>query len=84
MGTRYVAPCECAFEVAFVLITKTICTICPRPFKRESFFNKDGYAKHLIGNAYSVVVVEMLIQPLTSLFATKEYEGYDYTHPWRT
>jgi hypothetical protein len=84
MGTRYVAPCEWAFEVTFVLKTKAICTIYPRPSKRESFFDKDGYSKHLIGNAYSVVVVEMLVQPLTSLFATKEYNGYDYAHPWKT
>lgn len=54
----------------------------PPTTQQPLFFNKDGYAKHLIGNAFSVPVVTMLLQPLKQLYPTRKYHGYDYQYHW--
>lgn len=51
-----------------------------------SFYDEEGYSKHLIGNGWSIPVVEHLLQPLTELFVSdslfKTYENYNYDFPW--
>ena len=42
----------------------------------------DGYAKHLIGNAFSVPVVSIFLRPLKKIFGSTIYEGYDYQYEW--
>ena len=40
------------------------------------FFDKEEYAKRLIGLAFSVPVVERFLKPLQHIFLRQEYEGY--------
>ncbi len=50
-----------------------------------SFFAKDEYCKHLIGNGWSIPVVEHLLGNLREMFAEDalvSYQGYDTKHPW--
>jgi hypothetical protein len=50
-----------------------------------SFFKADEYGKHLIGNGWSIPVVEHLLGKLRDLFAEDAlitYQGYDTNHPW--
>jgi hypothetical protein len=50
-----------------------------------SFFTADEYGKHLIGNGWSIPVVEHLLGKLKDLFAEDalvSYQGYDINHPW--
>jgi endonuclease III-like uncharacterized protein len=49
---------------------------------QREFFSADEYAKHLIGNSFSVPVVEHLLTHLKPLFASREYEGYSYKYRW--
>jgi hypothetical protein len=50
--------------------------------EQPSYFAEDGYAKHLIGNAFSVPVVAIFLRPLKDLFGVREYTGYTYEFPW--
>lgn len=54
----------------------------PDASKDPPFFNVDGYAKHLIGMAYSVPVVELLLEPLQQIFKIKEYKTFTYKYAW--
>mmetsp|Transcript_10420 Transcript_10420/g.15921 ORF Transcript_10420/g.15921 Transcript_10420/m.15921 type:complete len:775 (-) Transcript_10420:120-2444(-) len=50
------------------------------------FFDAEEYAKHLVGLAYSVPVVEHLLKPLQQIFKPRWYEGfsehqYKWAHP---
>jgi hypothetical protein len=50
-----------------------------------SFYTKEEYCKHLIGNGWSIPVVEHLLGNLKGLFAEDAlmtYEGYTDAHPW--
>lgn len=50
-----------------------------------SFFTEEEYGKHLIGNGWSIPVVEHLLGKLRDLFAEDvllPYHGYDKSHPW--
>jgi len=51
-----------------------------------SYYDEEGYCKHLIGNGWSIPVVEHLLQPLRDIFESESffqtYEGYDYDFPW--
>lgn len=50
-----------------------------------AFFIADEYCKHLIGNGWSIPVVEHLLGKLRDLFADDaliSYQGYDTNHPW--
>jgi len=49
---------------------------------RPTFFDAEGYSKHLVGNAYSVPVVETLLQPLKKVFVQRSYQNYQYTYQW--
>ena len=50
----------------------------------NNFFNHEEYGKHLIGNAFSVPVVEILVRELQTKFAKQEYSDYTYNYIWRT
>ena len=52
------------------------------PGKMTCFFDASEYAKRLVGNAYSVPVMEYLLKPLQQLFATHEYPPYQYAYEW--
>ena len=46
-------------------------------------FDEEEYGYHLIGNAYSVPVVEMLLRPLKKVYmAGDQYSGYQYQYYW--
>lgn len=49
------------------------------------YFNEDEYSKHLIGNGWSIPVVEHLLGKLRDIFDEESlvmYEGYEYKFPW--
>ena len=46
------------------------------------YFDCDGYCKRLLGNAYSIPVVEHLLRPLRDLFCHKTYPNADYQFQW--
>jgi hypothetical protein len=50
--------------------------------KNPYFFDADEYAKHLIGMAYSVPVVEHILSPLSGLFETQSYPNFQYNYVW--
>lgn len=47
-----------------------------------SHFSAEGYAKHLIGNSFSIPVVQMILKPLQKIFENRQYPGYDYKLEW--
>mmetsp|Transcript_40219 Transcript_40219/g.84473 ORF Transcript_40219/g.84473 Transcript_40219/m.84473 type:complete len:292 (-) Transcript_40219:62-937(-) len=42
----------------------------------------DDYCKRLLGNSYSIPVVEHLLRPLKDLFLQREYDNADYKFVW--
>lgn len=53
--------------------------------QKLSYFNAEQYCKHLIGNGWSIPVVEHLLGKLPELFdqsSLVQYDGYDYQFPW--
>ena len=48
------------------------------------FLDRDGYCKRLLGNGYSIPVVEHLMRPLKDLFSEKEYSNADYRFTWQS
>jgi len=46
------------------------------------YFNCDEYSKHLIGNAFSIPVVEHLLTPLKKVFESCEYDNANYHFAW--
>lgn len=59
----------------------------PKEGKKDlSFFDEQEYCKHLLGNAWSIPVVEHIMKPIQKLFAGetlfKQYKGFDYIFPW--
>lgn len=52
-------------------------------YEAPECFDETDYGYHLIGNAYSVPVVEMLLRPLKHVFeAGGEYTGHQYEYYW--
>ena len=51
---------------------------------QSEFFHGEDYAKHLLGNSFSIPVVEHLLTNLQDLFATRDYDGYNYHYRWET
>ena len=43
--------------------------------------NADGYAKHLLGDAFSIPVVEHFLRPWKKLYAERKYEAFTYDFP---
>lgn len=50
----------------------------------NDFFEQEQYGKRLIGNAFSVPVVEILLRQLQTKFSKREYKDYTYNYVWRT
>lgn len=44
--------------------------------KQKYFYDAEAYVKHLLGNGYSIPVVEHFLSPLKEIFAELEYDGY--------
>ena len=51
--------------------------------KPNSLYDCEKYKKRLIGNAFSIPVLEHLLKPLCTLFASKKYRGYNYKYKWQ-
>ena len=49
---------------------------------KPTFFDVEGYSKHLVGNAFSVPVVEALLKPLKKVFSHRTYNNFQYTYRW--
>ena len=52
---------------------------------QPSFYTEEQYCKHLVGNGWSIPVVEHILAQLRDLFADdilSPYTKYTYTHPW--
>lgn len=47
-----------------------------------SSFDCQQYAKHLLGNAWSIPVVEVLLKPLTEICTTRVYDDFEYSFNW--
>ncbi len=50
--------------------------------KTQPIFNCEDYAKHLIGNAWSIPVVEHLLKPLQNVCTQRRYQNYEYEYQW--
>jgi len=54
--------------------------------KDYSFYDEEEYSKHLIGNGWSIPVVEHLLDRLRDLFqdnsCLRTYKNYDYDFAW--
>ena len=78
--------CKFKFHPSFELPFFQLAISSPLEGKKElSFFAKDEYCKHLIGNGWSIPVVEHLLGNLREMFAEDalvSYQGYDTKHPW--
>lgn len=48
------------------------------------FLTHEEYAKRLIGNVFSIPVVERLLEPLQSYFARESYDDYNYKYAWQS
>lgn len=55
---------------------------CLRYCLQLDFFNAEDYSLHLLGNSFSIPVVEYLMTRLCEVFASREYEGYNYQYRW--
>jgi hypothetical protein len=67
----------------------TIGALCPKlqPPKvntSAAFYNQEQYGKRLIGNAFSVPVLEILLRPLQTKFLLRQYQEYSYSYIWQT
>jgi hypothetical protein len=54
----------------------------PKEGKTTSLYNEDAYCKHLLGNGWSIPVVEYILGGLKDLCDETSFEGYDYNYPW--
>jgi hypothetical protein len=61
------------------MVCSALCTATPQP----QFYNADEYAKRLVGNAYSIPSVDIILRRLQRMFASKRYEGYTYSFEWK-
>lgn len=50
--------------------------------KPKYFFDQEDYCKRLLGNTYSIPVVEHLMRPLQKLFLQREYSDAAYNFVW--
>ena len=51
--------------------------------QKQPFFDCEDYAKHLIGNAWSIPVVEHLLKPLKDICTERRYVNFDYKYHWQ-
>ena len=50
--------------------------------KSVAYYTDEEYAKHLIGDAFSVPVLEHLLRPLTQIYKSESY-GLEYRFKWK-
>jgi len=50
--------------------------------KNEDFLTCEQYSKRLLGNGWSIPVIEHLLFPLQQIFPKREYADYNYVFPW--
>lgn len=51
--------------------------------RSDDYLTCEQYAKRLLGNGWSIPVVEFLLRPLQEIFPQKDYgERYDYVYNW--
>ena len=55
-----------------------------RKGKTLYYYDCEGYCKRLLGNTYSIPVVEHLLRPCKDLFLEKEYENARYDFVWES
>lgn len=48
------------------------------------YFDCEGYCKRLLGNSYSIPVVEHLLRPIKDLFLQREYDDTVYSFVWES
>ncbi|KAL7571822.1 hypothetical protein ACA910_002907 [Epithemia clementina (nom. ined.)] len=46
------------------------------------YYSADEYAKRLVGNAFSVPVMEHILQSIRPFFATQRYANFQYEYAW--
>ncbi|KAL7543185.1 hypothetical protein ACHAXR_012598 [Thalassiosira sp. AJA248-18] len=46
------------------------------------YYDCEGYCKRLLGNSYSIPVVEHLLHPIKDLFLQREYSDAEYSFVW--
>ena len=54
----------------------------PLEAKKPSVYNEEEYCKHLIGNGWSIPVVEHILSGLRNICEERLYDGCDYDFPW--
>ena len=64
-------------------VTIKVCTVeKSRTGKPLYYFDREEYAKRLIGNSYSIPAVEHLLRPLQDIFHRKDYSEANYRFQW--
>lgn len=48
------------------------------------YYDCEGYCKRVLGNGYSIPVVEHLLKPVKELFLEREYQNAEYNFAWET
>jgi hypothetical protein len=59
-----------------------VCVKLCLPDNSHVFFKQEEYGKRLIGNAFSIPVVEILLRELSTKFAQQNYTNYKYPYKW--
>ena len=49
----------------------------------NDFFDQEQYGKRLIGNAFSVPVIEIILRELKTKFPARKYDDYTYQYVWQ-
>jgi hypothetical protein len=47
------------------------------------YYHQDEYSKRLIGNAFSIPVIDIFMASLKSKFDKRSYKGYNYDFAWQ-
>eukprot|EP00970_Alexandrium_tamarense_P009167 scaffold1803_cov195-Alexandrium_tamarense.AAC.43 len=64
-------------------VTIKVCTVeKSRTGKPLYYFDREEYAKRLIGNSYSIPAVEHLLLPLQDIFHRRDYSEANYRFEW--
>jgi len=55
----------------------------PTEGKVVSFYSEEDYAKHLIGNGWSLPVIEYILSGLENICTKATHERFQYDYPWK-
>ncbi len=55
----------------------------PTEGKVVSFYSEEDYAKHLIGNGWSLPVIEYILSGLENICTKVTHERFQYDYPWK-